>query len=142
MRRVLLVFVLLNGCFFGAARAQTVATPVLTAPFQVSASGQAAAEFSVAVTDSTSGAKIYYTTNGTTPTTSSSYVSTNGSILIPKSETLEVMAGASGYSNSSVVSGAYTLTGAVSCGFRDSFGPEDRRHGMGMGPQFLWPARR
>jgi len=62
----------------------------------------------VTISDSTSGAAIYYTIDGTTPTTSSSVYS--GQITISSTETVEAMAVASGYSQSSVGSAVYTIT--------------------------------
>ena len=53
------------------------------------------------------GATIYYTTNGTTPTTSSSVYS--GPITVSSTETIRAIAVASGYSNSSVASATYTI---------------------------------
>ena len=62
---------------------------------------------SVTISDSTPGATIYYTTNGTTPTTSSSVYS--GPIAVSSTETIEAIAAASGYTNSSVASATYTI---------------------------------
>jgi hypothetical protein len=62
----------------------------------------------VNITDSTAGSTIYYTTRGTTPTTSSSVYST--SITVSTSETLEALATAPGMSNSVVESAVYTIT--------------------------------
>jgi len=63
---------------------------------------------SVTISDVTSGATIYYTTNGTTPTTSSSVYS--GPITVSSSETIEAIATASGFTQSAVGSAAYTIT--------------------------------
>jgi hypothetical protein len=63
---------------------------------------------SVAIADATSGATIYYTTDGTTPTTSSAQYS--GAISVSTTETIEAIAAAVGYSASSVSSATYTIT--------------------------------
>jgi hypothetical protein len=62
---------------------------------------------SVAITDNTPGASIFYTTNGSTPTTSSTKYS--GPINVTASETIKAIAGASGYRPSAVVSETYNL---------------------------------
>ncbi len=63
---------------------------------------------SVTLTDSTPDTTIYYTTNGTLPTTSSSLYS--GSITVSSTETIEAIAAKSGYANSSVASATYTIS--------------------------------
>ena len=68
---------------------------------------------SVTLADTTSGAVIYYTTNGTTPTTSSSQYVSGTPLSISASTTIEAMAVASGYTNSTVAIGTYTITPAV-----------------------------
>jgi hypothetical protein len=81
----------------------TAATPTFTPGGASYASAQ-----SVSVGDSTSGATIYYTTNGTTPTTSSSVY--GGAITVAASETLEAIAVKNGYTTSAVASAAYTIS--------------------------------
>ena len=53
---------------------------------------------------------IYYTTNGTTPTTSSSQYVSGTPLSISASTTIEAMAVASGYTNSTVAVGTYTIS--------------------------------
>ena len=62
---------------------------------------------SVTLRDSTPGATIYYTTDGTAPTTSSSIYS--DPITVSSTQTIQAIAVASGYSNSSVASATYTI---------------------------------
>ena len=61
----------------------------------------------VTISDSTPNATIYYTTNGTTPTTSSTQYT--GAITVSSTETIEAIATASGYTNSAVASAVYTI---------------------------------
>jgi Chitobiase/beta-hexosaminidase C-terminal domain/Legume lectin domain len=62
---------------------------------------------SVSISDATSGATIYYTTNGTTPTTSSTQYT--GPITVSTTETLQAIAVATGHANSPVASATYTI---------------------------------
>jgi hypothetical protein len=58
-------------------------------------------------TDSTPGATIYYTTDGSTPTTS--LTKYTGAISVSATETTTVIATATGYSQSAVASVVYTI---------------------------------
>jgi hypothetical protein len=61
----------------------------------------------VTIASSTSGATIYYTTNGTTPTTASAKYT--GPVTITANTTLKAIATASGLANSAVSTGTYTI---------------------------------
>jgi len=62
----------------------------------------------VTIIDAAPGATIYYTTNGTNPTTSSPKY--NSPITVSSTETIKAMAVATGYSNSPIASATYTIT--------------------------------
>lgn len=66
---------------------------------------------SVALSSSTPGASIYYTVDGSTPTTSSTLYSS--AISVSSSETVKAIAVKSGFVNSSVASAAYVINGQV-----------------------------
>ncbi len=61
----------------------------------------------VAISDATPGATIYYTTDGTTPTTSAAIY--QGPITVNSSQTIQSFAVAMGTSNSLIASAAYTI---------------------------------
>lgn len=63
---------------------------------------------SVTITDSAAGASIYYTTDGSTPSTSSTKYT--NAILVAISTALKAIAVAPGMSNSIVASGSYVIT--------------------------------
>ncbi len=85
----------------------TINDPVAAAPTFSLASGTYSPGQSVSLSDATAGATIYYTTNGTTPSTSSTKYT--GTITVNATETIEAIAVATGYSNSAVSSATYTM---------------------------------
>jgi hypothetical protein len=102
-----------------ASATYTLTTQVVMPTFNP-APGTYTAIQSVTISDATSGATIYYTTDGTTPTTSSTKYT--GPVSVGVTETLSAMAVASGLSNSPVASGLYTIDlGASSINFASGF---------------------
>jgi sugar lactone lactonase YvrE len=91
----------------GTETAPVAATPTFSVPAGTYASTQ-----TVTISDSTPGATIYFTTDGTTPTTSSTVYT--GPITVSASEMLNAVAVASGYSASSLATVAYTISGSGS----------------------------
>jgi len=81
----------------------TTATPVFSL-----ASGAYTGTQSVSIADATSGATIYYTTNGTAPNTSSAVYT--GPLTVSSTETIKALAVYTGLANSFVASSSYTIT--------------------------------
>jgi hypothetical protein len=86
-----------------SASVSPAASPVLSPAPGIYTSAQ-----SVALTDSTPGAAIYYTTDGTTPSVHST-VYAGTPLPITVSTTVQALAAASGFSNSAVSSGSYVI---------------------------------
>ncbi len=80
----------------------SAATPVILLP-----SGDYTGAQTVSISDATAGAVIYYTTDGSTPTTSSPKYT--GAIGLSSSVTLQAIAVASGYSTSAVAVALYNI---------------------------------
>jgi len=96
------------GCGGGSAKTTPpVTTPQATAPALSVSAGTYATLQSVVLSDATAGAAIHYTTDGTTPTTSSPVYATP--IPVATTTTIDAVAVASGYTNSSVASATYTI---------------------------------
>src|SRR5207248_2275903 len=84
----------------------TIQVPAAT-PGLSPGGGTFTSSVSVTLTDSTPGATIYYTTNGSTPTTSSTPYT--GPITVTRTQTIKAMGGRSGSPTSSVASVTYTI---------------------------------
>jgi hypothetical protein len=81
--------------------------PLLPAPTFSPAAGTYTSVQTIAISDATAGTTIYFTTNGSTPTVSSTLYT--GPVSVSTSETLKAIAVESGYTNSTVGSAAYTI---------------------------------
>ena len=97
-----------NSGIASASYTINVSLPTVATPTFSPAGGSYTSAQSVAISDATSGATIYYTTNGTTPTTSSTQYS--GGVTVSSTETLQAIAVAPGDANSTVASAGYTIT--------------------------------
>ena len=91
--------------------AYTINLPVVATPGFSPAAGTYASAQTVTITDSTAGASIYYTTNGSTPTTASTHYTS--AVTVSVTQTLKAIATHSGDTNSAVGSAAYTINGAA-----------------------------
>jgi hypothetical protein len=88
-------------------------TPVAATPTFSPASGTSfSTTLSVSIADTTAGAAIYYTTNGSTPTTGSQLYS--GPFTISASATVNAIATASGFTQSAQGSASYTYSPVTS----------------------------
>lgn len=111
MRRWILpaVLAMMEICGCGGGSSTPAPTPpVASAPTFSPVAGTYTSAQNVTLSDTTGGASIYYTTDGTTPTTASNLYSS--AISVAATTTIKAMATASGYSNSAVVSAAYTIS--------------------------------
>jgi hypothetical protein len=100
-----------------SSAAYTISIPVVATPTFSPAGGSYSSNQTVAITSSTSGATICYTTNGTTPSASTAGTCSNGtaltnggSVTVSATQTLEAIGTLSGDTNSSVAVAAYIIT--------------------------------
>ena len=104
---VLFVFLTANiGCGGGGSSPTPVLGQAATPTFSPGA-GAVTSGTAVSISDSTNGAVIYYTTDGSAPTTASTKYSTP--IGISSAGTINAIATASGYTQSAVGTAAYTI---------------------------------
>jgi uncharacterized repeat protein (TIGR03803 family) len=95
-----------SGTVFKISLEPAAATPTFSP-----AGGSYTSAQTVKISDATAGATIYYTTNGTTPTTSSTKYT--AAITVNTTETLEAVAVANSYAPSIVGSAKYTIATAA-----------------------------
>ena len=86
---------------------RTATLPQAAAPGFGETTGDFAAAFKLPISDISPGAAIYYTENGTTPTTSSTHYA--GPLTISATTTVKALAVAKGFSNSPVTTATFTL---------------------------------
>ncbi len=109
-----------------ATAVYTITLPAATPTFSVAPGTYPTAQ-TVSITDATTGVTIYYTTDGTTPTPSSTKY--GGAISVSSTETLKAIATGSGYTTSAVATAAYVITnpvpaiGSISPAFASAGGP-------------------
>jgi hypothetical protein len=88
-----------------------VLMPLVNTPTFLPAGGSYASGQTVTIYDTTPGAIIYYTIDGTAPNTGSPKYS--GPITVPGTEVLQAFAGSGGYGNSVIVSATYTIASSI-----------------------------
>jgi hypothetical protein len=120
--------------YYNAGGNPTCATPTFSPDAGTYTSAQ-----NVTISTATSGATIYYTTDGTTPTTSSSVYSS--AIPVSTTTTIKAIATATGYDNSSVASATYTIVTLEHAGTEaDPYTVADARAAIdaGLGTQSVY----
>ncbi len=98
------------------ATASQAATPSFSPPPGTYVTAQ-----SVTISDTTPASAIFYTTDGTTPTTASTQFT--GPIMVASTETIEAIAVANGFSDSAVATATYTIGTAPSPAATPTFSP-------------------
>jgi hypothetical protein len=93
--------------------------PIAPTPTLSPAPGVYSTAQTVSLSDSVAGATIYYTVDGTPPTTSSTRYT--GPFTVSTSTTVRAIADATGYTSSAVASGLYTIGTATTIDFSNGF---------------------
>ncbi len=110
MRKLVAIAALTLAACGGGSNGETVVTTVATPTFSPAAGTYHTVQ-SVSLASATAGAAIHYTTDGSTPTSSSpTYAS---AISVTTTTTIKAMATASGMTSSAVASATYTLQAAT-----------------------------
>jgi hypothetical protein len=94
---------------------QDAATPTFAIGGVATTGGTYGSAQFVTLSDTTSGAVIHYTVDGSTPTSASpTYSASSGAITVSSSETINAIAQAGGYATSAVASAGFVITGSTS----------------------------
>jgi alpha-L-arabinofuranosidase len=99
--------------------AYVISSPTTATPTFSVAGGSYTSAQTVTIADATAGASIYYTTNGTTPTTASTKYT--GAVKVSASETIEAIATATNYKNSATATAAYSITAGTTAAAMPTF---------------------
>jgi glucosylceramidase len=94
-----------------ASATYTINLPAVATPTFSPAPGVYTSAQSVSLSDATAGASIYYTIDGSTPTSKSTLFTPGTPIAITATTTINAIATAAGDANSAVATGTYTLNG-------------------------------
>jgi glucosylceramidase len=94
-----------------ATATYTINLPAAATPTFSPAPGTFTSAQSVMLADTTTGASIYYTTDGSTPTTTSTLFSVSTPIAVSATTTIKAIAVATGYTSSAVATGTFTING-------------------------------
>jgi hypothetical protein len=114
----------------------TIMIPQAATPTFSPAPGVFTSAQNVTLSDATPGAAIYYTTDGSPPTTASTVYS--GPIAVSTTTTIKAIAGGSGMSNSAVASGTYTISKAVAVNYGSGFSATGLQfNGHNIKPQII-----
>ncbi len=97
-----------------ASATYTINLPIAAAPTFSPAPGNYSSAQSVSLSDTATGASIYYTTDGSTPSSASTLYAPTTPISVATTTTINAIAIAPDYANSAVATGTYTFPGSVS----------------------------
>jgi len=92
-----------------ATATYTINLPAAATPTFSPAPGTYTSAQSVTLSDTTTGASIYYTTDGSTPTAKSALFTAGTPIAVSATTTINAIATATGFANSAVATGTYTI---------------------------------
>ena len=101
-----------NRVSFFRAGIAPIGTPTVVTPVFAPGGGSYGSPTNVMISCGTAGAAIYFTTNGSTPTTLDNYIYNGASVFLASAVTLKARAFKSGYNDSAVASATYTINSA------------------------------